>query len=90
MNSMPYHIKQKLRQYAKAQEKAYRLSKEVDAAIEAYGVPIDNLVANTAPFSDEPSTEALAYINNNEGGTEDSIRLIEEVFIYFANKKTID
>ncbi|MET3505530.1 hypothetical protein [Halalkalibacter oceani] len=87
MKAMPYEIKQKLRQYAKAQAKAHRLSREVDEAIRAYGVPIDNLTAVSPPFDGEPYTEALAFINNNEGNIEENILEIEELFLYFVNKK---
>lgn len=89
MNKMPYEIKQKIRQYNKAVLKAKDLSRDVDALIEKYGVPVENLVALTDVFSEDPSTEALAYINNGEcttdGSLEDAISEIEEIFLYFAN-----
>ena len=90
MNKMPYEIKQKIRQYNEAVLKASQLSAELDTMIEKYGVPIDNLLALTDVFSNEPSTEALAYIHNGECATEeslmDAIVEIEEIFLHFVNR----
>ena len=86
MRSMPFELKQKLRQYAKAVEKSNKLHNEFVEMLEEYGVPYENLVANAD--SDEPQTEAFAYISHNEGDTEGSIDQIEEVFLYFVNNKT--
>lgn len=82
---MPYDIKKKLRQYANVQAKASKLSRELDDMFEKYGVPVDNLCAmgdNT-----ELQTEALAFLHNGEcNNIEETISLIEEVFLHFANK----
>lgn len=88
MKHMPYKIKQKLRQYANAQIKASQLASEIDSMIEGYGVPIENLIAmgDTSWDNDEPQTEALAFLHNGEcGDIEETIKDIEEVFLWFAN-----
>ncbi|MNW70388.1 hypothetical protein D3C74_496840 [compost metagenome] len=54
--------------------------------LEKYGVPYENLAATVDFHSDDPITEALAYINNCEGEIEDNIIEIEKVFLYFVNK----
>lgn len=86
MRKMPYEIKQKLRQYAKLQSKVADMAREIDEMIEAYNVPIDNLLACGDGI--EPQTEALAFLHNSEcDNIEETIREIEEVFLYFANKQ---
>ncbi len=87
--SMPYVIKQKLRQYARIQTKAFRLSKEIGEMFESYGVPEENLIAlgNTSWDCEEPQTEGLAFLHNGEcGDLEETIKDIERVFLFFANK----
>ncbi|WP_049111841.1 hypothetical protein [Bacillus thuringiensis] len=84
MKTIPYALKQKLRQYDKYNRKAEDLHDEIITMIDEYGVPYDNLVANGD--GTEPQTEALAYINNAEGNIEENIKEMEEVFLYFANK----
>ncbi|MEC0069137.1 hypothetical protein P4L12_08080 [Bacillus cereus] len=84
MKTIPYALKQKLRQYDKYNRKAEDLHDEIITIIDEYGVPYDNLVANGD--GTEPQTEALAYINNAEGNIEENIKEMEEVFLYFANK----
>ena len=90
MNRMPYEIKQKIRQLNKAVLKAKYLSLEVETMIESFGVPVENLIAVVDIYSDEPSTEALAYINNGECATarslEESIAEIEKIFLHFVEK----
>ena len=89
MKSMPYEIKQKLRQYAKIQIKAKELSKEIGDMFENYGVPEDNLVGlgNTSWDCEEPQTEGLAFLHNGEcGDLEKTIKDIERVFLYFVNR----
>lgn len=87
MKSMPNSLKQKLRQYDKANTKARELHYEITQELDRYGVPYEHLVANHNLGSSEPTTEALAYINNCEGYIEDNIDDIEEVFLYFVNKE---
>lgn len=84
MKAMPYTLKQKLRQYDKAIRKAKNLHDEIAKELERYGVPYDNLVAISD--TDEPDTEALAYISHGEGDIESNIAEIEKVFLYFVNK----
>ncbi|PAD70614.1 hypothetical protein CHH83_02090 [Bacillus sp. 7586-K] len=87
MKTMPYTLKQKLRQYDKYNRKARQAHDEVVKMLNQYGVPYDNLVAmNDNLIDDEPDTEALAYISYCEGDLEDNISRIEEVFLYFVNK----
>jgi hypothetical protein len=88
MKSMPYEIKQKLRQFDKANKMAKELHYEIENLFDKYKVPYDNLVAceEFGEFAEEQSTEALSYINNCEGEIESNINDIEEVFLYFVNK----
>lgn len=91
MKSMPYEIKQKLRQYAKIQIRARLISKELGEMFENYGVPEENLVAlgDTSWDCEEPQTEGLAFLHNGEcDDVEGTIRDIEKVFLYFVNKST--
>lgn len=88
MKKMPAEIKRKLRQYAKAQIQACQLASEIDSMIEAYDVPIDNLIAMGDIYSDEPQTEALAYLHNGEcNDIEGTIAEIERVFLWFVNNR---
>lgn len=89
MKRMPFEVKQKLRQYAKTINKANVLHEEIIDIMNHYGVPYDNLVANSefGAFKEEDTTEAMAFINNCEGEIEGNIAEIEEVFLYFVNKK---
>lgn len=87
MKRMPYEIKQKLRQLEKACQRAKYLEIEVGNMIESYGVDCDYLNACCDPYEKLPSTEALAYITNSEGGVEDNINLIEKVFLWHFNNK---
>lgn len=87
MKAMPYAIKQKLRQYANIQKKAKYIQREVERMIEEYNVPIENLIADTSIYSNEPETEGLAYLHNGEcDDLEEIIKDIERVFLYFANR----
>lgn len=84
MKTIPYALKQKLRQFDKHNSKAKELHREIAMMIDEYQVPYDNLVANGD--GTEPQTEALAFINNAEGHIEENIKEMEEVFLHFANK----
>lgn len=89
MKNMPYEIKKKLKQYANIQNKANIIQRELEEMIESYGVPIENLIACVARDSDEPQTEALAFLNNGEcDDINGTINQIEEVFLWFVNRKT--
>ncbi len=85
---MPNEIKEKLRQYHDFNHRAKFLHGELIKIFEKYGVPYENLVAcaEYGDFPEEPSTESLAFINNNEGDIEENIADIEEVFLYFVNQ----
>lgn len=87
MKAMPYEIKQAIRSYAKLQMKAYAKYRKIQELIEAYGVPIDNLLAcGDTSLNAPPQTEALAFINNCEcDDVEGTINDIEEVFLWFVN-----
>ncbi|MFI8671872.1 hypothetical protein ACIGIJ_18635 [Bacillus paranthracis] len=87
MKAMPYAIKQKLRQIDKYNHKVMALHQEVADMIEEHEVPYDHLTAQADVFSNEPKTEALAFVHNCEGNIEENIKEIEEVFLYFANKR---
>ena len=84
---MPYSLKQKLRQYDNAQKKATSLHDEIASELDKYGVPYENLTALSCHYEGGISTEALAFINNNEGYIEDNIDEIEKVFLHFVNSK---
>lgn len=90
MKAMPYEIKQKLRQLAKAHQKASDLENEAIDMIEEYDVDCSYLNATCDVYSKTPYTEALAYITNSEGSTEDSISQIEEVFLWHVNNREED
>lgn len=92
MKAMPYKIKQKLRQYAKVQEKAKNLQREVENMIEEYGVPIENLIAcGSTRWDAAPQTEALAFLNNGEcDDIEGTIKEIEDIFLYFVNNDGVN
>jgi fructoselysine-6-P-deglycase FrlB-like protein len=83
MKSMPQEIKNKIRQLQSTLAKGKKLEVELENMIEKYGINIDYLCANR---NDDLSTEALAFVCNAEGNTEENIRLIEEVFLYYVNK----
>lgn len=85
MKSIPYQLKQKLRQYDKAVRKAKVLHEELSKEFSKYNVPYDYLVANGDDFGEHPQTEGLAYVNNAEGNIEDNIEEIEKIFLYFTN-----
>ncbi|MEX3623739.1 hypothetical protein [Viridibacillus arvi] len=87
MKNMPYALKQKLRQYDKAQKKAYSIHDEIVSEFDKYGVPYENLTALSDAYEDGAYTEALAFINNNEGRIEDNIHEIEKIFLHFVNNK---
>ncbi|PER55655.1 hypothetical protein CN495_07840 [Bacillus thuringiensis] len=86
IQEMPVELKEKLREFDRHASIAKNLFGEISEMIEDYGVPFDNLVANSDIFSDEPHTEALAYISNSEGHIEENIAEVEKVFLYYANK----
>ncbi|MFV1457829.1 hypothetical protein [Bacillus mycoides] len=86
MKAMPYELKQKLRKYHKHLALASVLHDEIANKLEEYGVPYENVVAEADRCKGEPVNEGLSYINNGEGGIEGSIKMIEEVFLYFVNR----
>lgn len=86
MKSMPYTLKQKLRQYHIANMKAKQFHDEILEELEKYGVPYENLTASADNSNDEPVTEGLTSISYCEGDIEVNIAEIEEVFLYFANR----
>lgn len=90
MKKMPAKIKKKLRQLQKCYMDARVLDKEISEIMESYGINIDNLCAmgDLTRFDiGHVQTEALTYITNGEGNVEDNIVEIEEVFLYYVNKK---
>lgn len=81
---MPKKIKSKLRKLANIAIEKQQLEIEIGNIFEEeYDISID--VFN-AISSNKVRTEALAYIVNAEGDTEDSIEEIEKVFLYYVNK----
>jgi len=89
MKKMPYEIKEAIRRYAKVQIKAATMYEQIQAMIEAYNVPIDNLIACGSEYLDAPpQTEGLAFINNCEcDDIEGTIAEIEDVFLWFVNNQ---
>lgn len=67
-----------------------KLDSEIQEILEENKIPYDNLVATADPYSKEPITESLAYINNGECEDEislnEAIEEIREVYEYFLNK----
>ncbi|PDY14166.1 hypothetical protein COO16_04180 [Bacillus pseudomycoides] len=86
MKTIPYELKQKLRQYDKFASKMKKIEGEIHGILDRYKVPYDNLTAQSNIYSDEPRTESLTHISYGEGDVEENIKEIEEVFLYFANK----
>lgn len=86
MNKMPESIKSKLRKLQEIKEKGQQLEFSIKEDFEKYGVDIENL---SGIGSGDISTEAFTYITYAEGDVEESIKLIEEVFLHYANKKLI-
>lgn len=86
---MPHVLKQKLRRYDRLNSQAKELHGEISAILDEYEVPYEHLTAMNDHWSTEPSTEALAFINNSEGDIENNIKDIEEVFLYFVNKSNV-
>lgn len=84
MDKMPYEIKLKLRQLAKAYQKASDLENEVSKIIDIYGVDCKYLDSTCSEYTQYPFTD-FAYITNSEGDIEDSIDEIEEVFLWHYN-----
>jgi hypothetical protein len=90
MKSMPKEIKQKLRQLQKARQKVDNLSCEIEEMLEEYGINTDYLRVTGDEYKVEMETEALAFIDYNEGNIEDNIKEIEKVFLYYVNKNEGD
>lgn len=87
MKQMPIKIKNKLRQMGLAAGKVKTYECEVVDIFEEYGIDISKLDATRSDiYSNEPSTEAFAFISNAEGNIEEDIKEIEEVFLYYVNK----
>lgn len=88
---MPKEVKAKLREYARAQQKASDLHRWLFTRFAMDGVPYENLTATTGErlIADEkePVTEGLAFINNCEiDNLNETIKSIENVYLYFVNK----
>lgn len=90
MKKMPKSFEKKLRKYNELNNKSAELHEEISNHLDDVGVPYENLVATTDPWSKVPRTESLAYINNCECKTEKSlneeIESIRKVYEYFVNK----
>jgi hypothetical protein len=84
MKKMPEKLKNKIRKLQKACEDSARLTQEVYEMIEEYGINPDNF---NACGNGDVQTEALAFVTNAEGIIEDNIEEIENVFLYYVNKK---
>lgn len=83
MNQMPEGIKDKLRRLHRLKEKSKKLEMILNDNFEKYGVNIDDL---SAMGNGEVQTEAYTFITYAEGNVEESINMIEEVFLYYVNK----
>ncbi|MED1268207.1 hypothetical protein P4U03_16635 [Bacillus mycoides] len=87
MKAMPYELKQKLRQYNRTIQKERAIHEEIANELEKYGVTYESPSTNVDWSEVLFSTEALAVIDNCEGGIEENIKEIEEVFLHFVNKE---
>lgn len=85
MKKMPESIKNKLRKLQKLNKQSKELEFILKDEFEKYGVDIENL---TAIGDGDMQTEAYAFITYAEGDVEDSISMIEDVFLYYVNKTT--
>ncbi|WP_336682823.1 hypothetical protein [Enterococcus casseliflavus] len=87
--TMPKSFENKLRKLNRLVLETANLDKEIQEFLDTNKIPYDNLVANVGAFSKEPVTEALAYINNAECKTkeslDESIEQIRKVYEYFIN-----
>lgn len=87
---MPKSFERKLRRFNRLIIESVKVDREIQEFLAKEKVPYEHLVATADPYSKEPSTEALAYINNGECRQEesldDSIESIKEVYEYFVNK----
>ncbi|MFP3418052.1 hypothetical protein R0K30_02215 [Bacillus sp. SIMBA_154] len=81
--TIPYELKQTLRQYGKAVARMNTLHYKITEELERYNVPIDHVIGDT---EEEPWNESLTLISYNEGDIEDNIAELEKVFLHFANK----
>lgn len=88
MNKMPYEIKQKLRQLANNRLRGSKISRELDLLFRKHRLDSEDVDRFCAISDIAPNTEALAYIENAEGNTEDSINRIEEVFLHIIDNES--
>jgi hypothetical protein len=84
MKKMPVELKKLLRKKHMLNTESKEIGYKISELLEKYGIPEDALRADS---DYEVSTEALTYIDYAEGLPEDNIDAIEEVFLYYVNKK---
>ena len=84
---MPKEIRTKLRQLRNANEKARKLSAEIDVLMGEYNV--NTYYLRGLGELDDVQTEALTFIETCEGEVEKNIEEIEEVFLYYANQSEV-
>lgn len=85
MKALPYEIKQKLRQVARNSIRGKELGRELMELFEKHGFDTECVDRVSGISYVKPNNEALAYIENGEGGTEESIQMIEEVLLHIVN-----
>jgi hypothetical protein len=86
MKQMPKGIKDKLRRLYNLKEKAQDLEFILSADFQKYGIDINDL---SAMGKGDVQTEAYTFITYAEGDVEESINMIEKVFLHYANNKEI-
>lgn len=90
MKKMPKSFENKLRRYNRLIIESVKIDRDIQEFLEKSNIPYEHLVATADPDSEEPNTEALAFINNGECEKEenlkDAIERIRQVYEYFVNK----
>ena len=87
MKKMPVTLRRKLLRYGELVALANKAYEDITVFMEYYGVPIDHLDATADPYSEHPTTEALAFLSYAEGEVEENVADIENVFLHFVNLK---
>nr|WP_207702659.1 hypothetical protein [Enterococcus sp. 665A]MBO1340302.1 hypothetical protein [Enterococcus sp. 665A] len=90
MKRMPKTFENKLRKYNELMNQTSKIHNEISNELDKAGVPYENLTATAGIYPNDPVTESLAYINNGECKTEESLNVeiesIRKVYEYFVNK----
>ncbi|MDT8718307.1 hypothetical protein IAI10_16690 [Clostridium sp. 19966] len=83
IKKIPFELKKLLRKMQKLSSESKAVGAKISELLEQYNVPEEALRADS---DYEKMTEALAFIEYDEGTIEDNIKDIESVFLYDSNK----